>query len=58
MTVLDAVVERMTACELIAAGQERGDPGFVNLGRSVEPQRTRDRLDAFVELKDVLASLI
>ena len=59
MTLLDAVVERMTtACDRIAAGQERGDPGLLNLGRSGEPQRTRDRIDAFVERKGTLASLL
>jgi len=59
LTVLDAVVERMTtACDRIAAGQERGDPGLINLGRSGEPQRTRDRLDAFVARRDALAELL
>lgn len=59
LTVLDAVVERMTAAtERIAAGQERGDPGFITLAKSGEPQRTRDRVDAFRERKDALASLL
>lgn len=48
MTVLDAVVERMTtATERIAAGIEAGDPGMLNLATKGEPQRTRDRLAAF-----------
>jgi aminoglycoside phosphotransferase len=59
LTVLDAVVERMTtACDRIAAGQERGDPGFVTLAKSDEPQRTRERLDAFVERLDELKNLV
>lgn len=50
MTVLDAVAGRMTtATERIAAGQERGDQGFLNLGKVGEPQRTRDRVAAFRE---------
>lgn len=48
MTVLNAVVERMTiACDRIAAGQERGDEGMLNLAREGEPQRTRERIEAF-----------
>lgn len=48
MTVLNAVVERMTtACERIAAGQERGDEGMLNLAKVGEPGRTRERLEAF-----------
>jgi hypothetical protein len=48
MTVLDAVVERMSAAsDRIEAGQARGDQGFVNLARVGEPQRTRDRVAAF-----------
>lgn len=48
LTVLDAVVARMeTACERIAAGIERGDPGMVNLASRGEPERTRARLAAF-----------
>jgi hypothetical protein len=59
MTVLDAVVERMTtACDRIAAGQERGDPGFITLAKSGEPQRTRERVDAFVERLDDLKRLV
>ena len=59
MTVLDAVVERMAAaCDRIAAGQERGDPGFLTLAKSGEPQRTRERLDAFVERLDDLKNLV
>ncbi|WP_217361793.1 phosphotransferase [Aeromicrobium stalagmiti] len=50
MTVLDAVVERMTtAADRIEAGQARGDQGFINLARVGEPQRTRDRVEAFRE---------
>jgi hypothetical protein len=49
MTVLDAVVRRMSAAsDRIEAGQARGDQGFVNLGRIGEPQRTRDRVAAFL----------
>ena len=59
MTVLDAVVERMTtAIDRIAAGQERGDPGFIRLGRTGEPQRTRERLDGFLERKDAVVALL
>jgi hypothetical protein len=48
LTLLDAVERRMeTACDRIAAGQERGDAGFQNLARVGEPQRTRDRLADF-----------
>ena len=48
MTVLSAVVERMsTASDRIEAGQARGDQGFVNLAKVGEPQRTRDRVEAF-----------
>jgi aminoglycoside phosphotransferase (APT) family kinase protein len=48
LTLLDAVERRMeAACERIAAGQERGDAGFVNLARVGEPQRTRERLADF-----------
>lgn len=59
MTVLNAVVARMTtACERIAAGQERGDEGMINLAKVGEPQRTRDRLDAFVaRLGDIETAL-
>ena len=57
--MLDAVVDRMTtACDRIAAGQERGDPGFVNLGRAGEPELTRGRIEAFVERIDDLKSLM
>jgi len=59
LTLLDAVVERMTtACERISAGQERGDLGFITLAKSGEPQRTRDRIDAFVERLDDLKNLM
>jgi hypothetical protein len=48
MTVLNAVVTRMTAAsERIEAGQARGDEGFLNLAKVGEPQRTRDRVEAF-----------
>jgi len=48
MTILHAVVERMTtASDRIAAGQERGDRGMINLAKVGEPQRTRDRVLAF-----------
>ena len=48
MTILNAVVARMTtACDRIAAGQDRGDEGMLNLAKVGEPQHTRDRLDAF-----------
>ncbi len=58
LTVLDAVVDRMTtACDRIAAGQERGDPGFANLARVGEPQRTRDRIEEFLTRKDAIADL-
>ncbi|AWB94175.1 aminoglycoside phosphotransferase [Aeromicrobium chenweiae] len=50
MTVLDAVVERMTeAAARIEAGQARGDQGYINLAKVGEPQRTRDRVAAFRE---------
>ncbi|MEO6605523.1 MAG: phosphotransferase [Aeromicrobium sp.] len=59
MTVLDAVVRRMlTASDRIEAGQARGDQGFLNLAKVGEPQRTRDRVAAFVErLPDINAGL-
>lgn len=48
MTILNAVVDRMTtACDRITAGQERGDEGMLSLAAVGEPQRTRDRLEAF-----------
>lgn len=48
MTILKAVVDRMgSACDRIAAGQERGDEGMLNLAGLGEPQRTLDRLEAF-----------
>lgn len=44
--VLQASVARMqSACARIAAGQARGDPGMVALGRHGEPGRTRERLE-------------
>jgi hypothetical protein len=59
MTVLDAVVERMTtATERIAAGQARGDQGFLNLGAVGEPQRTRDRVAAFRERIPAIEALL
>jgi hypothetical protein len=59
LTVLDAVIGRMTtATERIEAGLERGDPGFRNLARSGEPQRTRERLGSFVDRKDAIAALL
>lgn len=59
MTLLDAVTTRMTtATERIAAGIEREDSGMLNLARLGEPQRTRDRVAAFVErLPDIEAAL-
>ncbi|KAA1378233.1 phosphotransferase [Aeromicrobium fastidiosum] len=59
MTVLDAVVRRMsTAADRIEAGQARGDVGFLNLGRLGEPQRTRDRVEAFrARLPEIEAAL-
>lgn len=49
-TLLDRVGERMTlASDRIAAGIERGDEGMANLQKVGEPQRTRDRVAAFVE---------
>lgn len=48
MTLLQAVLARMTmASDRIAAGQERGDEGMLNLAKAGEPQRTRDRVEAF-----------
>jgi hypothetical protein len=47
-----------TATERIAAGQERGDRGFLTLAKSGEPQRTRDRIDALVERLDALKDLL
>lgn len=44
-TLLAAVDARMTAAtDRIAAGQQRGDPGMLNLGEVGEPERTRSRL--------------
>jgi hypothetical protein len=50
MTLLDAVERRMrTAADRIQAGVERGDEGMLNLARlRGEPQRTRERVEAFV----------
>ena len=48
MTVLNAVIDRMTmASDRIAAGQTAGDQGMLNLAKVGEPQRTRDRVEAF-----------
>ena len=59
VTVLDAVVERMTtATARIAAGQERGDPGFITLATSGEPGRTLQRIQAFEERLDELKALV
>lgn len=59
MTILQAVAGRMTmASDRIAAGQERGDPGMLNLARVGEPQRTRDRVSAFqARLEEIKAAL-
>ncbi|WP_136518827.1 phosphotransferase [Cellulomonas telluris] len=53
------VVVRMTgASDAIAAGQEAGDPGMLNLARSGEPARTRAALAAYVaRLPELLAAL-
>lgn len=59
MTILDAVVARMTAAgNRIAAGQERGDEGMLNLGKIGEPQRTRDRVAAFRERIPAIAEAL
>lgn len=59
LTVLEAVGTRMAmACDRIAAGQERGDPAMINLARAGEPQRTRDRVSAFLERKSRWESLL
>ena len=59
LTVLAAVADRMeTACDRIAAGQDRGDPAMINLGRAGEPQRTRDRLTEFNDRRDRWESLL
>jgi len=48
MTILNAVEARMTtAGDRIAAGQEHGDEGMLNLAKVGEPKRTRDRVSAF-----------
>lgn len=48
LTILNAVADRMaTACARIAAGQQRGDEGMLNLAKVGEPQRTLGRLEAF-----------
>jgi len=53
LTLLGAVGERMElACARIAAGQERGDVAMINLGRAGEPQRTRERLEAFNDRRE------
>lgn len=58
-TLLSAVAARMeTACARIEAGQERGDPAMINLGRAGEPQRTRDRLRAFNDRRERWESLL
>lgn len=50
---------RMSAgCDRIAAGQEAGDPGMLNLGRIGEPARTRAAIAAWeAVLPDVEAAL-
>jgi len=59
LTVLQAVAERMeVACARIAAGQERGDVAMINLGRAGEPQRTRERLEAFNDRRERWESLL
>ncbi|WP_153506174.1 NUDIX domain-containing protein [Cumulibacter manganitolerans] len=46
VVLLDAARRRMrVACERIAAGIDRGDPGMANLAKVGEPARTRDRLE-------------
>ena len=59
MTILHAVVGRMTmASDRIAAGQKRGDQGMLNLAKAGEPQRTRDRVEAFkARLPEIEAAL-
>jgi hypothetical protein len=48
LTLLNAVVDRMTAAsDRIEAGIARGDEGIANLQKVGEPQRTRDRVEAF-----------
>ncbi len=53
LTVLKAVADRMElACTRIADGQERGDVAMINLSRVGEPQRTRERLEAFNDRRE------
>ncbi len=53
LTLLGSVGARMErACARIAAGQERGDVAMINLGRAGEPQRTRERLEAFNDRRE------
>lgn len=47
-TLLNAVVDRMAAAaDRIEAGIARGDEGIANLQKVGEPQRTRERVEAF-----------
>lgn len=59
VTILHAVVDRMTtASDRIAAGQERGDQGMLNLAKVGEPQRTRSRVEDFrARLEEIEAAL-
>ncbi|MEH3033476.1 MAG: phosphotransferase [Aeromicrobium erythreum] len=55
MALLDAVERRMlTAADRIEAGIARGDAGIANLQKVGEPQRTRDRVAAFVARRDAI----
>ena len=56
LTVLNAVKKRMLkAADRIEAGVARGDEGLVRLARTRgEPQRTRDRVAAYVERIDAI----
>ncbi len=48
LTILNAVADRMTAAiDRIEAGQARADQGMLNLAKVGEPQRTKDRVEAF-----------
>lgn len=59
LTVLNAVATRMeTACDRIAAGREAGDPAMINLARAGEPERTRERVNLFLERKTRWESML
>ncbi len=59
LQILRAVETRMLeAARRIQAGIDIKDPGILNLQKIGEPQRTRDRVAAFVERRDAIAAAL